>query len=240
MRLRFASLPGRPWALTVLLCVFHGAAIWTAMGGLAGVSSPWPLLMADNGMHYHHAVLGSRFLGSSGATCGYDPSFMSGYAMSAVSDPSATPAIVATWAFGRSYAPVIYKSYALACVALAPVCVALAGLLWRLDSRAVGLSVLLYLAYFWGDFPLSYAALGMLAYLVAIPLGLVVASTLTGYLERGGAGRWLATAAGMAAVFLVHPTSGMVLGPAAALAYVVSPGAPSLRRGTLGSGAFPG
>src|SRR5438445_664574 len=100
-----------------------------------------------------------------------------------------------------------------------------AGLAWALvlglcgaHSLAIGAAVLLFVIYLWTDFPLNYASIGMVAYLLAVPLGLVASGALAGFLQRGGGGRWLAAALAATAVFLVHLTSAMVVAPAAALA----------------------
>ena len=57
---------------------------------------------------------------------------------------------------------------------------------------AIAYSVLLFLVYFWTDFPCNYAGVGMTSYLLSVPLGLVAVALLAGYLARGGSARWLA------------------------------------------------
>lgn len=222
MRNRLLSPSWRAVILIVGLCLLHDAAIYLAMGGRAEIAVSWPLLIADNGMHYHHAVLSAQALRETGVTASYDPSFMSGYAMSTVSDASANLAILAVWVLGRSDPASAYKIYILSCASAVPWLVALAGFAWRARPNAVAVAVLLDLVYFWTDFPMQYAIYGMLAYLVAVPIVLVTTAALTGYLGRGGWWRWLAAALGSVGVFLVHPTTCMILAPAAALAYVVA------------------
>jgi len=222
MRNRLLSRQWRAAILIVGLCLLHDAAIFLAMGGRAGFASSWPVLIADNGMHYHHAVRSAQALRETGRTASYDPSFMSGYAMSIVSDASANLAILAVWAFGRSDPADAYQIYVLSCMAAIPWLMALAGFAWRAGPNAVAAAVLFNLIYFWTDFPKKYAICGMLAYLVAVPMVLVTTAALTGYLDRGGRGRWAAAALGSIGVFLVHPTTCMILAPAAALAYVAA------------------
>src|SRR5262245_58740706 len=72
------------WTVTVVLCLMHGAAIWIAMGGWDGLSSPWPLYRHDHPFHFHGAVTARHFFRLSATNAGYDPSFMAGYAMSSI------------------------------------------------------------------------------------------------------------------------------------------------------------
>jgi len=209
--------------LTVSLCVAHGILIFFAMGGREGLAGEWPILSLDHGIHYHHGLLTGQFLRMSGTTAGYDPYFMSGYPMSVVSGLSTTMPDLVMLATRWGVRPAVaYKAHVLACSALAPWLVAAAGLVWRRRAGVVLGSILLYLAYYWSDFPRIYAAMGMSTYLLSIPLGLLTVACLTAYLRRGGFGAWLATAATASAVFLVHVTSPLLVGPAGLLAYVVA------------------
>ncbi len=62
----------------------------------------------------------------------------------------------------------------------------------------------------------------MLPYLLVIPIGLMATGVFVRYLDRGGFGRWLASAVLMAAVVLVHLTGAMIVVPAAGLAYAAA------------------
>src|SRR4051794_2337098 len=70
------------WIPTVLIGLLHGWAVWTGLGGREGITGEWPPLYADHGIHYHHGLVTRHFLKTTGVMAGYDPSFMSGYAMS--------------------------------------------------------------------------------------------------------------------------------------------------------------
>src|SRR5947208_1410948 len=72
------------------------------------------------------------------------------------------------------------------------------------------------------DHPTYYAAFGMLPYLLAIPLALPATACIARFLEQGGRGWWLASAALTSLVVLVHLTSAMIVAPAAALAYATA------------------
>ena len=67
-----------------------------------------------------------------------------------------------------------------------PWLVALAAALWRLGPGGTLVAVALFLIYVWTDFPINYAAFGMLPYLLAIPLGLVATGAFFRYCETGG------------------------------------------------------
>ena len=214
----------RPWpllagVLTAGLCLLHGAGIWLGMGGAAGIGNPWPMAYHDHPLYFHSALVTRHFLRQSGTTAGYDPSFMAGYAKSVVFPASSTlPELVV--ALGGSGGPArVYKLYVLVAAALVPWLVAAAAGLLRAGPGGALVAVALSLVYLWSDFPINYAAFGMLPYLLAIPLGLLATAVLARYLARGGAGWWVAAAAGMSLVVLVHFTAAMVVVPAAALAY---------------------
>ena len=71
---------------------------------------------------------------------------------------------------------------------------ALATFAWGSRARGAAIAVLLFLVYVWTDFPINYAAFGMLPYLLAIPLGLLATGVFTAFLNRGGFLRWSASA----------------------------------------------
>ena len=210
------------WSLAALLGVLHGVAVWIGIGGLAGMLGEWPILSSDHGFHYHHGLMTRHFLRTTGFSAGYDPSFMSGYAMSVISGTSSTLTNLVILAFGGDRPAVAFKVMTFACVAVLPWVVLLAGAVLRSSPVANVSSLSLFLLYFWTDFPVSYAEAGMTAYMLSVPLDLLSIALLTAYLDRGGAAAWLAAATSCAAVFLVHLTSAMVLGPAGLVTYVVA------------------
>ena len=208
--------------LSVALCLAHGFLIFVAMGGRSGLLGEWPILTMDHGIHYHHGLMTGTFLRMTGTTAGYDPYFMAGYPMSVVSGLSTTMPDLVMLASRWVGPGVAYKVHVLACAAMTPWLMAAAAMAWRQKPGVVLGSILLYLAYFWSDFPRVYAAMGMSTYLLSIPLGLLTVACLTNYLRKGGFGAWLATAATASAVFLVHVTSPLLVGPSGLVAYVVA------------------
>lgn len=213
----------KPWAArlaVVALALLHGGAICLGLGGREGLLSEWPIWRDDHPLYFHSAMVTRRFLAQTGTTAGYDPSFMAGYAKSVVFPASSTLPELVVGAFGGSRPERAYKFYVLIAAAAVPWLVAWAARLWRAAGCTIVAAVLLFLIYFWTDFPVNYAAFGMLPYLLAIPLGLAATGVFCGYLERGGFRLWLASALLMAVVVLVHLTSAMIVVPAAGLAYV--------------------
>ena len=204
------------------LCLAHGLAIWWGLGGREGLTNGWPLWRDDHPLYYHSALVTRSFLSQSGTTAGYDPSFMAGYAKSVVFPASSTLPELVVWAFGGARPELAYKVYVLVSAAAIPWLVALAAATWGLRAFGQAVSVALFLVYVWTDFPINYAAFGMLPYLLAIPLGLLATGVFAGYLDRGGLARWLACAGLMSLAVLVHFTAAMVVVPAAALAYAVA------------------
>jgi hypothetical protein len=191
------------------------------MGGWAGLSNEWPLLQADHGIHYRHGLLSREFLKTTGMTAGYDPGFMSGYPMSIVSDLSSTFSDLVMMASGDRPA-FGYKLHVFGCSVAIPWLIALACVAWRVQSSGVLVAVIFSLIYFWSDFPVKYTGLGMLNYLLSIPLGLICVAGLTAYFEKGGFWRWCWACGSASSVFLVHVTSPLIVGPAGLLAYAVA------------------
>jgi hypothetical protein len=205
--------------VAVLLCALHGLAIWWGLGGAAGLANGWPLWRDDHPLYYHSALVTRTFLQQSWTTAGYDPSFMGGYAKSVVYPASSTLPELVIAAFGGRRPELAYKLYVLVSAALVPWLVALACVLWRIPAVATALAVMLELLYIWTDFPINYAAFGMLPYFLSIPLALVAAGAFARFLTRPGFFNWLFAAGLMSLAFLVHLTTAMILVPAAALAY---------------------
>ena len=204
---------------TIAVCLAHAALIWFAMGGRAGWESPWPPLHYDHGFQFHHGYITSNLLRQTGTTAGYDPSFMSGFAMSVLSGQSTTMTDLAMILTpGR---PVLgYKLNVFVCAAATPWLIALAALALRARSVAVFLATLFFVIFFWTDAPKGYVQIGMSPYLLSVPLGLVTVIAVAAYLDRGGFGRWVVAAGLCSLVFLIHITSPMVVAPAGALAYL--------------------
>ena len=206
--------------LTVFLCLAHGLAIWQSLEGASGLTNGWPLWRDDHSLYYHSAVVTRAFLAQSWTTAGYDPAFMSGYPKSVVFPASSTLPEVVLALFGGSRPELAYKLYVLIAAALVPWLVALSAIAWRIPAEGVFASVLLFLVYLWTDFPINYAAFGMLPYLLAVPLALLATAVFSRYIAAGGFLSWLASALLMSFAVMVHFTSAMMAAPAALAATV--------------------
>jgi hypothetical protein len=214
-------------ALTVVLCSLHGLGIWLGMGGREGMVNGWPLWRDDHPLYYHSALVTRSFLKSSWTTAGYDPSFMAGYAKSAVFPASSTLPELVIAVFGQDHPVFAFKMYVLVSTAAAPWLIALAGALLRIPSRGVAIAVLLEVLYLWTDWGLNYAFLGMVPYFLAIPMALTATAAFGRFLTARGAINWLLSASLMSLAFLIHFTTAMIVVPAAAVAYVAE-----VRRGS--------
>ncbi len=206
--------------LALALAALHGFLIWQGLGGLHGIQGEYPPWRDDHPLYYHSALVTRTFLHESWTTAGYDPSFMAGYMKSAVFPSSSTLPEVVFALFPDARPALLYKLYVLVAAALAPLLVAAACGFWRVPARGAGFATALYLIYVWTDFPINYVGFGMIPYFLGIPLGLFGLGAFVASLESGGFGRWLLAAVALAAAFLVHLTSAMVVAPAAALAYL--------------------
>lgn len=204
------------------LCSLHSLAIWTGLGGIAGLSGPWPLARHDHPLYFHSALVTRAFLAQSGTTAGYDPSFMAGYPKSVIYPASSTLPELVIAGFGGSSPARAYKVYVFLAAAAVPWLIVWAGCLWGARGDALAIAVFLFLAYFWTDFPIQYATFGMLPYLVSIPFGLVALAFVTRFLERGGLMRWAFAALSCSVLVLVHFTAAMVVAPAAFVAYLAA------------------
>jgi hypothetical protein len=209
-------------AATVLLCLFHGWAVWLSMEGWRGLTNGQAIWRFDHPLYFHSALVTRAFLAQSGTTAGYDPSFMAGYPKSVIFPASSTLPELVVALFGGRRPEFAYKVYVLVSVALVPWLLAVAGWLWRAGAGSVAVAVGLYLVYVWSDFPISYAAYGMVPYLLSIPLGLVATGVFQRYCEMRGFWWWLASAMLMPLVVLVHFTSALIVAPAAAALYVAT------------------
>ncbi|WP_422926449.1 hypothetical protein [Singulisphaera sp. PoT] len=186
------------------------------------MTNGWPLAKDDHPLYYHSALVTRAFLKSTATTAGYDPTFMSGYAKSIVYPSSSTLPEVVVALLGGSQPELAYKVYVLISAALIPWMIALAGVAWRLSSTAIAFAVAFFLLYVWTDFPINYAAFGMLPYLLAIPLGLLATGVAARFIQAGGLGSWILAAVLLPLAVLVHMTSSMIVVPALALAYSTS------------------
>jgi hypothetical protein len=208
------------WTLTVALCLLHGVGIAIGMGGWAGISSNWPPTRHDHPQHFHNALVARPLFAITGTNAGYDPSFMAGYAKSLISDSSSTISDLIVGLFGSRNPALVYKLYVFFASAAVPWLIIAAALVWRVKAGALLIAVLLFLIYVWSDFPSGYPELGMVAYFLAVPLGLFVTALLTAYLERGGIRWWVASTFGASFLLLVHVTTPLTVVPAVGLAYL--------------------
>lgn len=211
------------YLLFIAAFAMHCGTIYRSLGGWAGLTSPHPILKDDHPLYLHSAVVTKAFLKQSLSTAGYDPTFMAGYAKSAVFPASSTlPEVVVAATTPVAPAEVAYKFYVLASSILAPILVAWAtGSL--LGSPAMGMGTAsLYLIYIWIDFPSQYISFGMLPYFLSIPVALLCLAFCCKWLEQSRLRDWAAMTALLCLAILVHFTSLMVLGPAALAAWSTS------------------
>ena len=206
------------------------------MGGVTGLRSANPLTLHDHAIQQHNAWVTRPMLARTGLAAGYDPFFMAGYAKSLFSSPSSTLFEVAALATGGVAPTVVYKAVVFLSIAALPLLVAFACLILGLRGVTSLAAVSMFLLYLWtdgagGGYPMAYASIGMTAYLLCVPLGLVVTAAIVRFLAEGGRLRWCGAAILAALVFLVHVTSVLFLAPAAlAACLAVAPG--TKRRGS--------
>jgi hypothetical protein len=190
------------------------------MGGWPELTNGTPIWRDDHPLYLHSALVTRHFLAQSGTTAGYDPAFMAGYPKSIVFPASSTLPELCIAVTGGRHPVEVYKAYCLTSAALIPWLIWLSTRAWKGGRGAACASVVFFLAYIWSDFPMQYAAFGMLPYLLAIPLGLLTVGVFCRFLESGDFRWWLVSAGLFVSVTLVHFTSAMIVGPAAAAAYV--------------------
>ncbi len=218
------------WGRLLRLVVFLGVLIahallsFACLGGWSEVSSRWPLAWHDHPMHYHNALVTRSFFVQNGTTAGYDPYFMSGYAKSIVSDPSGTMIEGVIAVFGRDRPAQTYKMLVLTIMVILPWLIALTIRLVGGGFDAVVAGTIAFLVYLWTDFPLEYAGFGMLAFLLVIPLGLVVLALVVRFLRGGGFVRWVLATVGSGMLIFVHPLAAQTVGPAVLAAYAAAVG----------------
>lgn len=217
------------WVVVVLFLMFlsgfilSGSILYRSLGGWTGLISADPILKDDHPLYLHSTVVTKTFLKLSGTTAGYDPTFMGGYAKSAVFPASSTfPELIVASTASIASAEVAYKFHVLICAVLAPLIVAWASA-GLCKSWSVGfLSAMVWLVYIWTDFPIQYIGFGMLPYFFSIPLALATLRCCCDWLELGGFRRWFMMTTLLGLTILVHFTALMVIGPAAAGAWSFS------------------
>lgn len=214
------AVAGVAVALTVALCLTHTAFIWLSMEGWRGLTNGWPLWRFDHPLYFHSALVTRQFLRQTWTTAGYDPAFMAGYPKSVIFPASSTLPELVVALFGGERPEFAYKVYVLLAAASVPWLLAASGWLLRLGPGAVLAAIGTYLVYVWSDFPMNYAAYGMLPYLLAVPLGLLTTLFFHRYVTTRALGWWLAAAATMPLLVMVHFTVALIVAPAAALIYV--------------------
>ena len=205
--------------IVVALSLTHAGLALRSFGGPSGLLSPNPIAVHDHVIQEHNAWVTRSMLMRTGLASGYDPFFMSGYAKSLLSSPSSTLFEVVAFATGGRSPAVTYKVTVFLALAALPWLIAWAGAILRLGGMAVASGVAFFLVYVWtsgggGGFPLNYATVGMTAYLLCVPLGLVAVAAIVRYLRRGGGIRFTGATLLLSLSFLVHVTSVLVIAPA--------------------------
>lgn len=207
-------------APTAALCLLHTTLIFLGMEGISGILGPNPIARDDHPLYFHSARVTSEFLGRSATTAGYDPSFMSGYAKSVVYPTSSTLPEVAIALFGENNPIVAYKIYVLIFASILPWLIALAAAIAGAGAFGSLVSVCLFLVYLWTDFPINYAAFGMIPYLASIPVAAIAIACVSRFLRRGSIRWWIVAAIACSFTLLTHATTAMIVVPATGLVYI--------------------
>ena len=169
-------------ALIVVLCSLHGLAIWTGMGGRAGLTNGWPIWHDDHPLYYHTAS--SR--GRSSSLRGRPP--VTTPLHGRLCQERRFPVIVDTPRTGgrglRRKSPRICVQGV--CAGLRRGCAVddrPGRVHWQdTHERGVAIAILLDLLYIWTDFPINYAFCGMLPYFLAIPVALAATAAFARFL----------------------------------------------------------
>ena len=215
------------WLVIIGLVILHAWGVWIGSGGWEELSSHWPIAYQDHPVHYHSAAIARDLFRSTGTNSGYDPSFMAGYPKSLIFPQSSTIFDLAGLIAGPGHAAVATKLLSFAVTAGLPILLAASAVLAGLRAPSTAWAVLLTVIYAWTDgggagFPLNYAYYGMIAYLLAVPLGLLAVVSLGRFLERGGLVGWLAAAWSSSFAWMAHVTIPMVVAPAGLACYLTA------------------
>jgi len=214
-------------------CLAFGVAAALRVVGLervaSGAAAPTLLSYDDYSLQFYYGQLGAQQLAETGVNYGYDPNFLAGYPKLPLYYPSSRPFELAFhWFEGADPARVFNRSV-LVLLASLPFWLLAAAALWgvpggeRLAILALGCvpHLLVPAADFYGYMEAS----GMVSYLFASFVSLVVVAAGSRFLSRGGVGPAIALAGTGCLLFVSHPSAPfLVAAPAVVLA------AGSLRR----------
>ena len=155
-----------------------------------------------------------------GMTAGYDPSFMSGYPMSIVSDLSSTFSNLCMLAFPDRLPALAYKLLPVfTSISILPWLVSLAAVTWRATKR--GRRGQPFLSCFWTN-SFTFAGMGMINYLLSVP-GTGGRLMLDDLPDQGGPALAPGDARVLGRISLsIRDRSPMLVGPAGLLAYGVA------------------
>ncbi|MEE2738909.1 MAG: hypothetical protein VX435_11840 [Planctomycetota bacterium] len=236
---RFFSLH---FALCLFLASTHTLACWQLTGGSKGLFSPFPLLNDDHTFNYYYANLTRHFLLKTGTTAGYDPHFMAGYAKSILFPSSSTLPEVILFISAGKYPAQVFKGYVFVAIAILPWLMWIsAEYLFRHPKMAVissnvtacntvqtrtstiALSLILFESYFWTDWGVTYAILGMVPFVLSGPLCLLALVLWAGSLHSERTWTRILSTALISFACLVHISSVFVLIPGILVTYGSKP-----------------
>lgn len=179
-----------------------------------------PVISVDHAIHLYHGYLGAKFLAEHGTSWGYDPFFMAGYPKTPVYDSSSGPAELFQLLAGGKYSPRAYKIGVAVVVWLGLACVGTAA--WAYGTGPVPTVVTMGLAlwYWWIGFPDNLLRTGLVAFVWASAVAVLLPGVLLWFGRRPGAAAWAALAGAAALGAQAHVTLPLMAFVPVGVAYV--------------------
>ena len=205
------------------LLFFHAWQTFRIFPSLSALFDQRPVISVDHAIHLYHGYLGARFLKEHGTSWGYDPFFMAGYPKTPVYDSSSGPAELFEFMAGADYSPRAYKLGVALLVWSVPVVVLVAAHGYGCSAAAAWVSFAWALWYCWVGFPAILLRSGLVAFLWAASLAVLVPGLLVRLGHRHGLANLLGLTLAMALGLEAHPTFVLMFFIPALVAWISSP-----------------
>ena len=206
--------------LLIAILLLHGWQTIALFPSWRTLTDDRPIISVDHAIHLYHGYLGGRFLLEHGTSWGYDPFFMAGYPKTPVYDSSSGPAELFALATAGQYSPRAYKWGVVTLVLLTPVAVGLAAWTYGAGRGASLVTTVWAVWYFWLGFPGVLVRSGLVAFVWASGLAVLVPALLVKFVRAPSLTAWFLLTLTLTLGIQAHAILVLIIFTAAAVAYM--------------------